>query len=458
MGLAFEVSRKLSMSRVKLVAVVCVQLGLGAAALGVFAERKADEAPAALIEMRSAKGGNRLAGTDAERQQRDAPAQDGIEPDSAFFGTWEMVSLVEYGRRRAGEGRLLVSPGNEGRPASWVWEISAERPNVTRTWVTTREPHAPFPVIRRTPPPIRSFSYSLPDGPAVYRLSGDTLTIAIGSPRDRTRTPPGEDAFQPGLDRTIETYRRVRREADPSFQPVPFPRGPIKLVASWDGAARGVRPDPPRGAVTHYALYDLGDGVRVIARVGGEYLDDPPAPDVERDTAPKGTIVRTLPKFDDKTYDLSYPKPSAEAQAVIDAFRNQEPHAHQPGLTAVQLTGPHDEFLGWDGLLLSAKSDIDRIVAQIMFSDRMLVKAPHGTRFLSSMGAGGIETWELREGRLRYLATELPEMAISNRVATRLIAPVLPPLTHDPTEAPIRPRPAHLAPIPETRTDPTRDR
>ena len=191
--------------------------------------------------------------------------------DSAFVGTWELTGLSREGRPRAGRGRLVVAPGRPGQPAEWAWDLAHQPRGDLKT---TLKPGWPWPIIGRHTPSPHAGSYQNRGGDGVYRLEGDRLTVAWSSPYGPK--VPAIEPFGAGLGRTIETYRRVRRGPDPSFRPSIFPRGPVKLIATWDEAGRGFKPNRYRGFLDHHAAYDLGDGVHMIRMVGTEHLDDPP--------------------------------------------------------------------------------------------------------------------------------------------------------------------------------------
>ena len=373
-----------------------------------------------------------------------------LEPDSAFVGTWEMTSLSTLGRPRPGRALLVVEPGEVGKAAAWTWDSASTR---NQDLVTTRKAGQPFPAIRReVKDDRRSIArlHFVEEG--VYRLKDDTLTVAW-----LYRSAPiraGDDPFLPAAGRSVETYRRVRREPDLTYKPARFPTGPATLLATWDVAARGVLQGAPRGIVSHHAAYDLGDGVRVIFARGSEFLDDPPAPDVEEKDVPTGTIIRPSGgKFDEKTYEVAYPPQSPEARAVIDAFRAQDPvppdrELHYPYQFPKSLL-PGSRVFGWDGLLISARRRGDRTIADILISPRLWSVSCHGNRVVSSHGPLLVETWELRDGKLHYLmgGPELPE---EGGPSSR------PPVWPDPnprafTGITTIPRPAHLPPVSNAR-------
>ena len=376
-----------------------------------------------------------------------------LEPDEAFIGTWELTALSQAGRPRPGRGRLIVSPGPPGRPAAWTWDLAHQQEG---DLVTTRRPGRPWPAIGRHTPARGAISYMDRGGDGVYRLAGDTLIVAMLS--RRAATGPAEDPFRPAPGRTIETFRRVRREPDLSYRPTPFPKGPARLIAAWDEASRGRMQGPPRGLLNHYAAYDLGSGVRVIRRRRVEFLDDPPAPDLDPKDAPIGTIVRPPGgTFDDQTYDIAYPAPGPEARAVIDAFRTQDPDVPDRRWTYWGLfpkpVAPEYRFLGWDGILLTAEPDGDRTVAEVVFRPRVLGLSSHGTRCLMNYAPPLLETWELRGGRLRYLSGG-PELDVPVAISSLLPAAGGPVAT-GPVQVPVRPRPAHLPPVDRTPVLPT---
>ena len=376
-----------------------------------------------------------------------------LEPDSAFIGTWELTALSQAGRPRPGRGLLVVVPGQPGQPAEWTWDL-AHQPK--GDLVTTRKPGQPWPLIGRHTPAPRIGSYMDRGGEGVYRLAGDTLTVVILN--RRASTGPDEDPFRPAAERTIETYRRVRREPDPSYRPAPFPEGPATLIATWDEAGHGGLQNPPRGVLNHFAAYDVGAGVRLIHCRGTEFLDDPPPPDLDPKDAPTGTIVRPPGgKFDDQTYDVAYPAPGPGARAVIDAFRAQDPDVPDRRLIYMGLfpkpMAPEMRYLGWDGILLTARSDGDRTTAEVLFRPRVLGMSCHGTRTLMRSAPPLLETWELRGGELRYLGGG-PERDEGD-VALSLIAPDPVPAPAGPVALPVRPRPTHLPPVPKTPVLPT---
>jgi len=376
-----------------------------------------------------------------------------LEPDSAFVGTWELVVLSQAGRPRPGQGLLVVAPALVGRAGEWIWDLS----HVHRgDLVTTRKAGQPWPKIGRHTPAPRFGSYIDRGGDGVYRLEGDMLTVVnLNGP---ALIGPNEDICRPAAGRTVETYRRVRRDADPLYRPSPFPKGPVTLIASWDETWHGVLRGPPRGILNHYAAYDLGEGVRAIRDRGIEFLDDPPAPDLDPKDVPTGTIIRPPDgRFDTATYDVTYPAPSPEARAIIDAFRAQSPDVPDRRLTYVGLFPkpivPNQRFCGWDGILLTARSDGDRTIAEVAFRPRVLGISCHGNRTLMNCAPVLLETWELRKGELRYLGGG-PELMETGTVSSQI-----PP---DPGQAPagparlrVRPRPASLPPVPGTPVFPT---
>jgi hypothetical protein len=319
--------------------------------------------------------------------------------------------------------------------------------------VTTRKPGHPWPVIGRHTPAPWAGSYMDLGGEGVYRLEGDTLTVALlgrGLPPE-----PGDDPFRPAAGKTIEVYRRVRREPDSSYRPAPFPKGPAKVIATWDEDWHGVLQNPPRGALDHYTAYDLGDGVRVIRRDGVENLNDPPAPDLDPADVPMGTIVHPAGgKFDDATYGVVAPVPDAKARAVIEAFRAQNPDVHDRRLTYPGLfDGPREgvfstysRFLGWGGILLTTRSDPDRIIAEVVFRPRVLGISCYGNRTLLNYSPVLVETWELRGGELHYLGGG-PELGEEDGVAASLLPSDPRPVPNGPIALPVRPRPAHLPPV-----------
>ncbi len=368
-----------------------------------------------------------------------------VGPDADFIGTWELTSLSLSGRPRAGRGLLVVAPRPPGQPAEWTWDLAHQPKGDLET---TRKPGRPWPIIgRHTPAPLVG-SYMDLGGDGIYRLTGDTLTVVISTRSDPIR--PDEDPFRPGFGRTIETYRRVRRDPDPSYRPAVFPKGPARLIATWDEAWHGVLQGPPRGVLNHFAAYDLGDGVRVIRRRGPESLDDPPPPDLDPKDLPTGTLIHPPGQFDDRTYDVAYPAPGPEARAIIDAFRARDPDVPDrrrafPGLLP-NLMVPGQRFLGWDGILLSVRTDRDRTIAEVVIRPRMLGMSSYGTRTLQNYWPPVLETWELRGGELHYLGGG-PELLERDEIAS-LILPPPEPAPGGPGGLSIRPRPAHLPPIP----------
>jgi hypothetical protein len=371
-----------------------------------------------------------------------------LEPDSAFVGTWELVALSQAGRPRPGQGLLVVVPGRPGQPARWTWDL----PHQPRgDLVTTRKPGNPWPIISRHTPSPRFGSFIDRGGDGFYHLAGDTLTVVILSPPVSTKTD--EDVFRPAFGRTIETYRRVAKGPDPSFRPSPFPKGPVTLIACWDEAWHGTLQGPPRGTLNHYAAYDLGEGVRVIRNRGTEFLDDPPAPDLDPKDVPSGTMVRPPGgRFDDKTYEVTYPALSPEARAIIDAFRAQNPDVADRRVTYaglfVKSTVPGNRFFGWDGVLLTTRSDGDRTVAEVLFRPRLLGMSGHGTRTLENVMPPLLETWEFRDGKLRYLGGGPEEL--ERRAAPPRIPPEQDQAPTTPRTLRVRPRPLNLPPVPNT--------
>jgi hypothetical protein len=60
-------------------------------------------------------------------------------------------------------------------------------------------------------------------------------------------------------------------------------------------------------------------------------------------------------------------------------------------------------FFGWDGILLTARSDADRTIAQVLFRPRLLGMSSHGTRTLINHLPPLVETWVFCKGKLSYL-------------------------------------------------------
>ena len=371
-----------------------------------------------------------------------------VEPDSAFIGNWELIALSDDGRLRPGKGLLVVAPGQPGQPATWTWDLShLHRGDL----VTTRKPGKPWPIISRHTPAPRIGSYSDHGGDGFYHLAGDTLTVVILSLPASAK--PDEDIFRPAARRTIETYRRVANDPDPSFRASPFPKGPVTLIAVWDEAWHGTLQGPPRGTLHHYAAYDLGEGVRLIRSLGIEFLNDPPAADLDPKDAPAGTIVRPPGgRFDDATYEVAYPTPGPEVRAIIDSFRAQNPDVPDRRITYAglfaTLRGTGDRCCGWDGILLSTKSEGDRTIAEIVFSPRMLEMTSYGTRTLVNVRPPVLETWEFRDDKLRYLGGGPEEL--QRRSDASWIPPEHDQLPATPGRLRIRPRPTSLAPVPDS--------
>lgn len=324
------------------------------------------------------------------------------EPAGDFEGTWELVALSVSGLPRPGEGLLRISPAAGGEER---W-----------TWSAIHIMQAPYRVHRRAGSPWPEITASFDEGPVgghvsprrgVYRLKGDSLTIAFNA--SGALTGPGDSAFRPAAKRTVETYRRVARAADAAYRPRPFPTKAGRVLAEWDEALRGGLQNPPRGVLNGMQLRDYGDGILIAVRARSEFLDDPPAPDLRPEDLPSGTLVRPAGgRFDPKADRVVDPAPTPDQKAFIDAFRDQDPnvpdrHVHHASVYPPNPFPPDVQLLGWDGVLAATKAEPDRLVATVVFRPRVLGKGAHG-RNLLYYAPLLIETWELRGGRLSYLA------------------------------------------------------
>ena len=323
------------------------------------------------------------------------------EPFGEFVGTWRLVALSTSGLPRSGEGLLRIRTEAEGREA---WDWSAIHVLDGRYWVDRRA-GSPWPAIRAT------FDEGAIGGrvhprEGVYRFLGETLTLAFEDPN--APEDHGGPAFRPAPKRTVETYRRVSPDPDVPVIAEPFPSGSGKVVAEWDDAMRGALPNPPRGILNRMQLRDYGDGILIAIVVGGRSLDDPPAPSVDPKDVPTGTLVRPAGgRFDERANRVIVPAPTPPQQAVIDAFRAQNPEAPDrldsfPGLCMPNVEPSDARMFGWDGVLASTRTEGDRTLATLVVRPRVLVKRADGLVF-GNYYPLLIETWELRQGKLRFL-------------------------------------------------------
>ncbi len=144
-----------------------------------------------------------ITGADGSHDWSKPPA---LEPESAFEGTWELVSQTSgFDKLPAEKRRMIIKDG--------IWR--EEFDGRTITLMVRRTAARPWPLFDRTRDP----SYMAPRGGpgmsghgmfdrrrGIYHLDGDTLTIVIGPWHG---PPPG--GLKPAPGRSVEVWHRTKR-------------------------------------------------------------------------------------------------------------------------------------------------------------------------------------------------------------------------------------------------------
>ncbi len=134
-----------------------------------------------------------------------------LEPDSAFDGTWELVSEHYDGKVPRPSPGL---PGEPPRPprsvrvtakdGTWNVVLDKSRGYGFATWDLDRTARSPWPEVMRTQT-WTALGSTTSTMRGIYRLDGDTLTFSFCK-----RGEPLPTGFEPIPGRLVEVYHRVQ--------------------------------------------------------------------------------------------------------------------------------------------------------------------------------------------------------------------------------------------------------